>query len=110
MLKDPVGALFYGRLADTFLHYQLVALDDQDAIIGKVHSVPFAWGGSDGELPARGWDGILEQAFSASDKATARRLTPTQPIVPAVRRRLMVAGSAAPARCRLGARGNGRAA
>jgi len=63
MQQDPIAALFYGRLADTFPEHQLLALDDQDAIVGKVHSVPFAWGGSDDELPVRGWDGLLEQAF-----------------------------------------------
>jgi len=68
MQQDPVGGLFYGRLADTFPEYQLLALDDQGAIVGKVHSVPFAWGGSDDELPVRGWDGILEQAFSDHER------------------------------------------
>ncbi len=63
MQKDPVAALFYGRLPDTFPEYQLLALDDQGAIVGKIHSVPFAWGGSDDDLPVRGWDGILEQGF-----------------------------------------------
>ncbi len=73
MRQDPVGALFYGRLADTFPHYQLVALDHQGAIVAKVHSVPFVWGGSDEELPARGWDGILERAFR--DHASAQPAT-----------------------------------
>ncbi len=88
MQQDPVGALFYGRLAETFPEYQLLALDDHGVIIGKVHSVPFAWGGTDEELPARGWDGILEQAFGDRERgqhATAASLIEAH-VVPEHRR------------------------
>jgi GNAT superfamily N-acetyltransferase len=64
MLEDPVAAVFYGRLPSTFPEHQLLALDDDGTVIGKVHSVPFRWGGDDGELPDRGWDAIIERAFA----------------------------------------------
>jgi len=46
-----------------FPEYQLLALDADDTIIAKVHSVPFAWSGSDDDLSVRGLDAILERAF-----------------------------------------------
>lgn len=63
MLKDPVARLFYPRLVETFPQYQLLAVDAQNDVIGRINSVPFPWAGSDDELPARGWDAILEHAF-----------------------------------------------
>jgi GNAT superfamily N-acetyltransferase len=73
MMQDPVAARLWGRLPVVFPEYQLVGLDHDGAVIAKVHSLPFAWTGSDEDLPARGWDAILEQAFD--DQAQAR--TPT---------------------------------
>lgn len=64
MFHDPVAGLFFPRLVDTFGAYQLIAVDDSGAVVGRVHSVPFAWSGSDDDLPVRGWDGILERAFA----------------------------------------------
>lgn len=63
MLHDPVAAVFYERLSTDFGEWQLLALDEQDTIIGKVNSVPFAWRGGDDDLPERGWDAILERGF-----------------------------------------------
>ncbi len=63
MLQDPVADQFWGRLATVFPAHQVVALDEQGAVVGKVHSVPFAWAGSDEDLPDRGWDAVLERAF-----------------------------------------------
>jgi GNAT superfamily N-acetyltransferase len=64
MLEDPVAAVFYGRLATTFPEHQLLALDGDGTVVGKVHSVPFRWEGEDRELPERGWDAIIERAFA----------------------------------------------
>lgn len=73
MFHDPVANLFFPRLVDTFGEYQLIALDGGGAVVGKLHSVPFAWSGSDEDLPVRGWDAILERAFTEH----ARQVTPT---------------------------------
>lgn len=63
MLQDPVARLFYPRLVEDFPQYQLLAVDAQDSVIGRINSVPFPWAGSDDELPDRGWDATLEHAF-----------------------------------------------
>jgi GNAT superfamily N-acetyltransferase len=63
MLHDPVAHLFFHRLAEVFPEHQLLALDEQGTVVGKIHSVPFAWSGDDDDLPERGWDAILERAF-----------------------------------------------
>jgi GNAT superfamily N-acetyltransferase len=73
MFHDPVADLFYPRLVDTFGEYQLIAVDGNGEIVGRVNSVPFAWSGADDDLPARGWDGIIERAFAEH----ARRAMPT---------------------------------
>jgi GNAT superfamily N-acetyltransferase len=64
MLEDPVAEVWFGRLPAVFGEYQLVALDGDGAVVAKVNSVPFAWSGRDDDLPARGWDGVLERAFA----------------------------------------------
>lgn len=63
MLNDPIGNLFFGRLPDVFPGHQILALDDRGTIVGKVHTIPFAWSGDDGELPGRGWSAIQERGF-----------------------------------------------
>jgi len=67
MRNDPVAEIFYGRLPDVFPEYQLLALDEQGAITGRLHSVPFAWLGTDDDLPERGWDAIVERAFADAE-------------------------------------------
>jgi len=71
MHEDPVAGVFFGRLPDVFPEYQLLALDEQGTIAGKVNSVPFAWLGTDEDLPERGWDAILERAFADERRGTA---------------------------------------
>jgi GNAT superfamily N-acetyltransferase len=65
---DPVCNFFFARLPGTFAEHQLLALDEHDAIVGKVNSVPFAWAGTDHDLPARGVGAILERAFGGRDR------------------------------------------
>ena len=64
MLEDPVADLFFVRVAEVFPEHQLLALDEGGAVVGKVNSLPFGWRGSDDDLPARGWDAILERGFA----------------------------------------------
>jgi GNAT superfamily N-acetyltransferase len=68
MSKDPVANLFFTRLPDAFPEHQLLALDEQSSVFGRVNSVPFSWGGNDDELPERGLDAILERAFLHRDR------------------------------------------
>lgn len=89
MQKDPVADIFFGRLPDDFGEHQLLALDEQGAIVGKLHSVPFAWSGSYDDLPERGWDAVLERAFVGRDRgeaATAVSLLEAR-VIPACRGR-----------------------
>jgi GNAT superfamily N-acetyltransferase len=73
MLEDPVADVWFGRLPEVFGEYQLVALDVDGRVVGKVNSLPFAWSGRDDDLPARGWDAILERGFAEQ----ARGIRPT---------------------------------
>jgi len=36
--------------------------------VGKLHSIPFRWDGTDDDLPARGWDAILERGFGDHER------------------------------------------
>lgn len=69
MRQDPIGNLYYGKLAESFPELQLLALDEQSTVIGKVHSVPMRWDGSFSGLPDRGWDAVLERAFGPNFSA-----------------------------------------
>lgn len=73
MQQDPIANLLFGRLPTVFPEFQLVALDADGALIGKVHAVPFAWEGTDDDLPDRGWDAVLQRAFLGEQRA----VTPT---------------------------------
>lgn len=64
MRQDPVANLYYGQLVEAFPELQLVALDEHSKVIGKVHSVPMLWDRSINDLPDRGWDAVLERAFT----------------------------------------------
>jgi GNAT superfamily N-acetyltransferase len=73
MLHDPYGTIFFDRLADVFPEFQFVAVGDDDAVIGKINSIPFQWHGHDDDLPDTGWDGIQQHGFD--DHAHARTAT-----------------------------------
>lgn len=64
MKQDPIGDLFFGRLPEVFPAYQLLALDEDDRVLGKVNSLPFVWDGTDEDLPDRGWDAVQERGFA----------------------------------------------
>ena len=71
MLHSPVANQFYDLLPEVFPEYQLVALDKHGEALGKIHSVPFVWAGTDSDLPARGWDAVLERAFADHARGAA---------------------------------------
>ncbi|MFD8572234.1 N-acetyltransferase [Streptomyces sp. NPDC059639] len=63
---DAVGWSFMGRIAVDFPEYVLVATDETGDVVAKGVSVPFAQHveGRGGVLPDRGWDRVVQWAFS----------------------------------------------
>ncbi|MFA9432579.1 N-acetyltransferase [Egicoccus sp. AB-alg2] len=72
MLHDPVARLM-DHLPERFPQLQLLAVDDQDRAVAKAHGLTFAWDGPPADLPARGWDAILERGMA--DHAEGRSPT-----------------------------------
>lgn len=68
LLHSPVADRVFERLPDVFPDHQLLALDRDGTVVGKVHAVPIAWSGRDADLPARGWDAVLERAFDDAER------------------------------------------
>ncbi|MCZ0979895.1 N-acetyltransferase [Streptomyces diastatochromogenes] len=65
VMYDPVGWANMGRIVREFPEYVLVATDAGGAVVARGFSVPFRLDEEDrGELPARGWDEVLNWAFS----------------------------------------------
>ncbi|HSK15933.1 MAG TPA: hypothetical protein VK915_07155 [Gaiellaceae bacterium] len=62
-LHGDVLNVYWGRLWEDFLDFQLAVHDDErDLTIAQAHTIPFAWDGSVESLPA-GIDGLMEDAF-----------------------------------------------
>lgn len=79
---DPVSQAYFGRIAETFPGFTVVATDEEGEVVARGHSVPFALGAPGrGALPARGWDQVLMWAFAdhrlgrAPDAASAIDIT-----------------------------------
>jgi hypothetical protein len=54
---------YWGRLDEEFADFQFVLHDDEaDVVLAQGHSIPCAWDGTVGGLPA-GIDGLIEDAF-----------------------------------------------
>ncbi|MEU5917274.1 N-acetyltransferase [Streptomyces sp. NPDC047141] len=65
MMYDPVGWANMGRIAREFPEFVLVATDAAGAVVARGFSVPFRLDVEGRrELPARGWDEVLNWAFS----------------------------------------------
>lgn len=71
MLQDQIAELLFGRLPETFPDYQLLGLDEDGVVVAKVNSLPFCWAGADDDLPARGWDAIIERGFTGARRGVA---------------------------------------
>ncbi len=68
MLQDLVAEVLYRRVAVDFPAHQLLALDEDGELVGRVNTVPFAWTGEDDDLPDLGWDGVLQRAFRGLER------------------------------------------
>jgi GNAT superfamily N-acetyltransferase len=62
MLKDPIGNRLFPKVPELFPEYQLLALDDDGHVAGRLIAAPFPYDGNLQSLPDRGWDAVLEQA------------------------------------------------
>ncbi len=71
MYEDPVGGIYYGRLAAAFPDFQLMALDEGGNPVAKLQSIPFNWAGTDDDLPDRGWEAMLERGYDDREKGRA---------------------------------------
>ncbi len=67
MNHNVPGNRYWGRLYQDFPEFQLGLLDGED-LVAELHSVPTAWDGSDGDLPA-GWDEAFLRAFESGRDA-----------------------------------------
>ena len=63
---DTVGELLFPLLVHEFPDHQLVALDEEGDVVGRVHSIPFSFSGDLADLPDRGWSGVLQAGFGAA--------------------------------------------
>lgn len=64
MVEDPIGDLYYSRLAD-YPDHVLLAVDGDDRVWARGYGVPFALGDDVGRpgLPDDGWDGVIRWAW-----------------------------------------------
>jgi GNAT superfamily N-acetyltransferase len=67
MNHNTPGELYWSRLCEDFPDFQLGLLDG-DELVAELHSVPTAWDGSQGDLPA-GWDEAFLRAFQSGRHA-----------------------------------------
>jgi GNAT superfamily N-acetyltransferase len=68
VLATPVAAALWPRVLTEFADYQVVLVDENaGSVVGTGHSLPLAWDGTVGGLPA-GWDAAVEQAIDDHDQ------------------------------------------
>ncbi len=67
MLHDAVSARYWRRLFADFARFQLALCDENEHVLGAASTVPIAWDGEKGGLPA-GWDAALEAGFRDPDE------------------------------------------
>ena len=63
MLQDPVADRLWHHLDEEFAAFQLLLLDDADAIVAAGNSAPLAWNGTVDDLPD-GWDDQFERTVA----------------------------------------------
>lgn len=69
VFEDDTVRLLGPRLENEFADYQFVLrdADAENAIVAVGHCLPFYWDAPLTELPARGWDAIVERAIADRD-------------------------------------------
>ena len=71
MHHDPIAERLFALVPDMFPEYQLLAVEEADAVIGRVIAIPFHWSGELEDLPDRGWDAVLELGIAKGGAPTA---------------------------------------
>ncbi|MEJ5945218.1 hypothetical protein WDZ17_07895 [Pseudokineococcus basanitobsidens] len=71
MERDPVGERLFGRALERSPELQVLLLDADGAVLGRLVATPFAWSGADEDLPARGWDAVQERSEDDARAGTA---------------------------------------
>jgi hypothetical protein len=59
-LHGEGGARLWPRITADFAEHQVVMVGDDGRAMAVAYSVPFAWDGTDGDLPT-GWDDVLQR-------------------------------------------------
>lgn len=67
-LQDPVGARLFDAAVQRSPALQVLVLDDDESVVARLVATPFAWSGQDEDLPARGWDAVLERSAIDADR------------------------------------------
>ena len=63
---DPVGERLFGLTVARSPGLQLLLLAEDDGVLARLVATPFPWSGEDDDLPARGWDAVLERSDAAA--------------------------------------------
>jgi GNAT superfamily N-acetyltransferase len=66
MQHDPAAERYQPRLATELAAFQVLLVDEKDELAAVGVSIPFAWDGTMGGLPA-GWDAVVEQGIDDLD-------------------------------------------
>jgi GNAT superfamily N-acetyltransferase len=69
-LHGEGGARLWPRITADFAEHQVVMVGDDGRAMAVAYSVPFAWDGTDGDLPT-GWDDVLQRAVADLDAGRA---------------------------------------
>jgi hypothetical protein len=69
IFHDSVAARLMPTVDRVFVQFNLVLLDEDDAVVAGGWGVPLCWDGSVEGLP-RGWDGALERAVAEHENGT----------------------------------------
>lgn len=70
MLQDPVADRLWHHLDEEFAAFQLLLIDDADAIVAAGNSAPLAWSGTVDDLPD-GWDDQFERTVAQATAGVA---------------------------------------
>lgn len=82
MLQDPVADRFWGQMITKFPAHQFALLDpDSGAVAAMGNSVPFRWDGAVADLPAGGWDWVMEHACTGHTNSVAPNMVSAIQIV-----------------------------
>lgn len=70
VLQDPVGARLFDAAVERSPELQVLVLNGEERVVARLVATPFTWSGRDEDLPARGWDAVLERSSTDADRGT----------------------------------------